>query len=267
LAYAQRTQNDRLIGQAGLFDILEAQGPTQDKLDLEKFDDFDKKTKLEYEVELLGMYVSGHPLDEYRDLIKEITSMEIRAVQDIPLGKIDERGRSDRELQLACMIVGKKVLLTKKGDKMCFLTLEDLSGKMEGIIFPRVFQEFEKFLESTTPLLFMGKVNLVESPRKFIVNRIQEISEMADEKIKGVRIGVDLETLNTHVLSKFKQVIMSYRGSVPVELIFESKDGLAQMKLSEDYMVSPSPQMAAKLNEILQRNAVVFLTEGSNQTL
>lgn len=73
---------------------------------------------------------------------------------------------------------------------------------------------------------------------------------------------MDLEQLHDHSLSKLKNVLLSYRGTVPAHLIFESEAGRAKMDLGNNYLVNPSPKMAAKVNELLNNNSVQFIVDG-----
>ena len=71
-----------------------------------------------------------------------------------------------------------------------------------------------------------------------------------------------MDDLPSHKLEKFKQVLLSYRGSVPAHLIFEGRDGRARMPLGDEYLVNPTPQMAAKINEVFNANSVQFVVDG-----
>jgi DNA polymerase-3 subunit alpha len=101
-----------------------------------------------------------------------------------------------------------------------------------------------------------------EEVRKFFPTKIQFLKEQAETRVSAVRISVDTSRLHEHSLSKLKQIILSYRGSVPTHLIIKSNEARARLPLSEDYLVNPTPQMAAKINELLDENAVNFIIDG-----
>ena len=107
-----------------------------------------------------------------------------------------------------------------------------------------------------------GKVNLAEEPRKFFPEKIQKLSDQAEERVTGVRINVKLEELSSVRLERFRQILLSYRGSIPAHIIFESGKGKARMPLGNDFKVNPTPQMAAKVNEVFGATAVQFLVDG-----
>lgn len=263
LSHAAKVQEEKLLGQVNLFamdDTTDSSG--RDRLEIEHVDDFDQKEKLGYEAELMGIYVSGHPLDSFQDIIRQLASMEIAQVQEMTGGRPDRKGKIERDVVLAGMFTEKKSLLTKKGDKMAFATLEDLSGKIECIIFPKTYAEYEHLVMGDEPVVLHGKVNLAETPKKFFPNKISKMSDQAEERVTGVRVNIDTKNVGERELNKFKQILLSYRGSVPLHIVFESHLGRARMPLGENFLVNPTPQMAAKINDILKGNSVKFIVDG-----
>ena len=272
IAHAKKKQEERSMGQVNLFDIGVVEESTSDMLSLQKVEEFEDKDMLGYEAQLLGIYVSGHPLQKYSDVMKQLVSMPIAEIHDIPTvarPEFDFRNKdkksfdpSKRNMVVAGIISEKKNILTKKGDKMCFATLEDLTGKIECIVFPKVFEENFELLEGDEPLVMTGTVNLSESPKKFFPNKIQLMKDESEERVTSVRINIDTRQLNDFSMGKLKQVLLSYRGSVPTHLIFQSNEGRAKMDLNDNFLVNPTPQMAAKVNEILNNNSVSFIVDG-----
>ncbi len=258
MSYGAKKQEEKRLGQGSLFDIPQADGPSLSKVDVVEVLDFSEREKLSYESQLLGIYVSGHPLERYSDLLRQMSSMNIKQVQEL-------QGQDKRDLVLAGMITGKKNIITKKGDKMCFATLEDLEGKMECIVFPKVYQEIEAMLtelKEDEPVVISGHVNLSEEPRKFFPNKITKLDDQVDESVSGVRVNIALDKVSENKLENFRQVLLSYRGSVPLHVIFESSEGKARMNLGGEFLVNPTPQMAARINELFQANSVQFLVNG-----
>ncbi len=258
VSYANKKQEEKLLGQVNLFDMGGDDMPSMngaDMLDIHHVDDFDDREKLLYEAELMGIYVSGHPLDRYQGVIEQMASMPISQIQSFD-------GQGKRDMILAGMIVEKKDIMTKKGDRMCFATLEDLTGKIECIVFPKTFAEFSELLSTDEPIILTGQVNLSEEPRKFFPSKIQKLKEEAEQRVTSVRINVKMEGINLSRIDRLKQILLGYRGSVPLHLVFENDLGRARIPLGESFLVNPTPQMAAKVNEILDDNAVRFVVDG-----
>ncbi len=260
LAYSSKKQEEKAIGQSSLFDIGADDGSTSesDRLDVEEVQDFDDRDKLKLEAELMGIYVSGHPLDRYSDILTQMVSKKISEVQDM-------HGDGKRDMVLGGIITSRKNIITKKGKKMCFADLEDLTGRVECIVFPDTFLEYEELLGTDDPIIMTGQVNLSETPRKFFPSKIHKLEDQAEERVSHVRIHVKIDELSDLRLERFKQVLLSYKGSIPAHIIMESTDGRARLPLGKDFLVSPTPQMAVKINEVFQRNSVKFIVDGKAQ--
>ncbi len=276
VAYASKKQQEKELGQVNLFDMGEATESPEEMLSLTDITDFEDKEKLGYEQQLLGVYVSGHPLDKFGDILNELVSMPISEIHQLPQmakPEFDFRNRdsqkkdpSKRNLTIAGLISEKKVIMTKKGDKMAFVTIEDLSGKIECIFFPKAYMECFEELESDEPLVLQGYVRLSDDRRSFYVNKVRKITDESDERVSAVRIKVATDELNEHTLPRLKQVLLSFRGSVPLHIIFESENGRAKMNLNDNYLINPTPQMAARVNDLLNDNSVSFIVDGKLET-
>ncbi len=276
VAYASKKQQEKELGQVNLFDMGEATESAEEMLSLTDITDFEDKEKLGYEQQLLGVYVSGHPLDKFGDILNELVSMPISEIHQLPQmakPEFDFRNRdsqkkdpSKRNLTIAGLISEKKVIMTKKGDKMAFVTIEDLSGKIECIFFPKAYMECFEELESDEPLVLQGYVRLSDDRRSFYVNKVRKITDESDERVSAVRIKVATDELNEHTLPRLKQVLLSFRGSVPLHIIFESENGRAKMNLNDNYLINPTPQMAARVNDLLNDNSVSFIVDGKLET-
>jgi len=269
--FAEKKQEEKLMGQTSLFDMGGTQESSEEQLHIAESQEFDEKQKLSLEAELLGIYVSGHPLFRFKDIMHKLTSMSLYDLHELPVVAKpegynprmgDEHDPTKRSVVIAGMVSESKVILTKKGDKMAFVTFEDLTSKIECLFFPKVFAEFQSFLEMGEPLIMQGYVNLSEDPKKFIPNKVSLLKDESDERVTSVRVNIPLVKLNQYSLSQVKQILLSYRGSIPIHFIFETENGKARMPLDDQFLVSPSPQMAAKLNEVLHSNSVSFIIDG-----
>ena len=145
---------------------------------------------------------------------------------------------------------------------MAFANLEDLTGKIECVIFPKTYAEFDELLEEDGPFVIKGEVRLNEEPRKIFPIKIQKLKDELEEKVSAVWVNIPMENLTEHRLARFKQTLLSYRGSVPMKLVFNHNEGRAVMPLSETFLINPTPQMAAKINDIFQNDSVKFIKEG-----
>lgn len=274
ILYASKFQEKKALGQGDLFAPSSGGGgdDARSMLDISRIDDFEEREKLSHEKQLMGIYISGHPLDRFQGLIGEIASMPLGDIQALPKGRPQivksSRGgpnqeRYERELTLAGVFSSIKSLLTKKGDRMAFATLEDCSGKIECIIFPKIYDQYFELLDKDDPVVLTGRVNLNEEPRKFFPQKIQLLKNETENRVYGVQVSLGLEKTRPQQLEHLKRVCLSYRGSVPVDLIFTSDQKQAKVGLGDNFLVNPTPQLAAKINDIFQSNAVRFMISSS----
>ncbi|MGB0452089.1 MAG: DNA polymerase III subunit alpha [Bacteriovoracaceae bacterium] len=256
-----KRQEEKELGQTSLFDIggAEFQESEENALSLDVVPDYEDNEKLQYEYKLMGIYVSGHPLQKYEDILDQMTSRSINEIHDMP-------GEGKRDFVLGGILTDRKNIITKRGDKMCFANLEGLNGKIECIVFPRVFLEYEQLLDGQEPVILTGQVNLSEDPRKFFPTKIMKLADQTEQRVTGVRINVNINTINERVLEKLRQAVLSYRGTVPAHFVFESDKARGQLPLGENFLVNPTPQLAAKINEILNNNSVQYIVDGKVQT-
>jgi DNA polymerase-3 subunit alpha len=123
---------------------------------------------LAWEKELLGLYISGHPLDKFRDKISQ---------RNASIQKLRIRPREGTTCLVAGIIEESKEILTKKGDKMAFLTISDHEETLESVIFPRVFTEFKEILIPGTPIVIKGKVSKRNDELSIIVDGIKKLTQ------------------------------------------------------------------------------------------
>lgn len=162
LAY-QKQIHDTHAGEMSLF------GDMADVADLKlkKVTPLDRKETLRLERELLGLYLSGHPLDPWRDMLKQRTFNVQRILQN---------GKDGDSVDFAGIITSTKLMLTKKKDKMAFLQAADLDAEIEIVVFPKTFEMVKDKMVKDTPLRFFGRVSLK--------NKDQNDNEPEEKKVR-----------------------------------------------------------------------------------
>lgn len=190
-----------------------------------------KKELLEMEKEMVGMYISGHPLDEYSEYIK--------LNSDISTKDLDTVGKDEEELSLIESLDGKvkticgiisflRIFTTKMNKQMVFAEIEDMYGDMELVLFPNVFQKFSKIIKKDLVVKVTGKVSLKEGEKaKILVSNIEEIKK--ESKIY-IKIPKDKFELEPNVIKYLKNLEYNDYGSTPVYLFYE---GTNKLKLLE----------------------------------
>jgi len=126
----------------------------------------DNNTKLKWEKELLGLYISGHPLDKYRSALEK-SNMSIKTAREIY--------GNGMQTKMLLIVEEVKMILTKKNERMAFVKFSDLTGSIEGVVFPSVYIEAKDLLEGHKCLLVSAKISVREGSKSLIVEKIKEM--------------------------------------------------------------------------------------------
>lgn len=222
---AKRRQN--VVGQISLFDMGQ---PTADLAIEDTYPDvgeYPYKQLLSMEKEMTGVYVSGHPLDEYR---KELEALEINTawvaeLKERPDAGIDEDGR---QVVMGGILTALRPKATKKGAMMGFITLEDLTGQIECLLFPHIFERYSKLLELDMPVLLTGHLSVrEEEDTKLLVDVVEPLVQlpppeepMSDiERAKRSPVKLYLRMQRSQ-MDEVKEVLQRQPGKVPVYMNF-----------------------------------------------
>lgn len=155
-----------IIGQMSLFDT----GELENELSLPDVGEYDQKEKLQFEKEVTGIYISGHPLGDYKELIEKYTNVNTsdftRNEEDYTINVFNEQ-----EISIGGIIKTIKVVFTKKDSKpMCFLTLEDLYGTVEVVVFPKQYSLYKDILKEDRKIFIKGTASVEEDKNGSIVS-------------------------------------------------------------------------------------------------
>ncbi|MBV5337821.1 MAG: hypothetical protein J0653_07840, partial [Deltaproteobacteria bacterium] len=164
-AAGQRFQEERDSAQVSLFGDMPAVNKNGTPRKLPVLDEWHDKEKLANEKEALGFLITGHPLDRYAGDIKRLASAEIARLPELADGS---------EVRLCGIVTALKEIITKKGDRMGFVTIEDLTGQLEVTIFSDMYIQAVDLLKSDDPLLITGKLEKGEKGCKLLVMKPQE---------------------------------------------------------------------------------------------
>lgn len=214
LEWAQGRAKDRAIGQGNLFDMMlggdDAIPDTPPASGYEtapkapNVPDFDPQEKLRQEKELLGFYISDHPLKSVQ--------RSARILAPINLGELGEQPDNVTVSAIA-MLANVKPIITKKGDKMAIVQLEDLTGQAEAVVFPRSFERIGQYIEPDARLMVWGKVDRRDDRLQFIIDDAEPIEDVRMVMVElDPRLAGDIEQQH-----RLRNVIRNSQGDDPKE--------------------------------------------------
>ena len=164
------------MGQLSLFDLGETTVPIFDDVPKSSnVSDFSAQEKLQHEKEILGFYVSDHPLKfaQEQNLIQDAISIEQMK------GK-----KSNSKITLVVMLAGIKHHLTKKGDRMAFIQVEDMTGQVDAVIFPNKYEEIQDLLTENSLLVLNGKVDKKDEESQLLVDSAEALEKVRADAVE-----------------------------------------------------------------------------------
>src|SRR5216684_311671 len=209
---AQKTQRDAESGQHGLFGVFqqEESQPQEDRLP--DTPDWDEHTRLANEKEILGFFITGHPLDKYREKLEDL-----RALSTAELAAMKSSTGKDENLCTAGIITNLRVLKSKKGDFYAQAALEDLAGSIEMLVFPDAYRKLQDKVKMEVPVLIRGGVRIEEGANpKLTVNDITPLEEARVPLPRSLRIRIPLEKASETTVDDLHLLFSQRKGEAKV---------------------------------------------------
>ncbi|MDD4237312.1 MAG: DNA polymerase III subunit alpha [Desulfotomaculaceae bacterium] len=238
LSLAQQSQRDRANGQLSLLDLMgESESVT---LTLPEVEEFPKEDMLAMEKETLGLYISGHPLSAYRGVLNRLATVTTTEIAELP---------DDSEVVLGGLISGVKKVNTRKGDAMAILTVEDLTGTVEVVVYPKPYQKNLLAIRVDEVVLVKGRAKENSEERKIIADEISTLNAHLEGELH-----LKIDSLQSQLLDHVKLILVNFRGDSPVFLHFGQEKKV--IKAGGDLYVDLSGPAVARLEELLGHTRV-----------
>jgi DNA polymerase-3 subunit alpha len=230
----------------GQYSLFAGESETGESQDFEIPDlEWAQKLKLAFEKEMLGLYVSDHPLLSVGASLASSTTPTIAELTEL----------TDRSSVTVGGIVGAITRRwTKNGDPMLFFQLEDLEGSVEVIVFPKTVHDFGPLVVEDAVLVVSGHLDHRGDEVK-VVSR--EIKELAVRDDTTVRLGVPAQRLTPEVVSDLKNILRNHPGSATVFLNLSDNGDTKVLRLGDDHKVEPRSALFAELKELLGPRAIL----------
>lgn len=210
LDYGSRIQKEKNDPQMGLFDMGGGSGAAINRPTFPDIDEWEARDLLLLEKEALGLYLSGHPLKQYERVVEKFSNANGTTIKEMTNGAPVRMGGSVQEA---------KVIMTKKGDKMAFLSLEDVNGGLvEVVVFPRLYQMVADLLVTDTPIIVEGEAQVDESAGKIKAEKLVHMDQAAEIWTSGVHLTVTTGKNQREDLMRVQDVLRKYPGQCPITL-------------------------------------------------
>lgn len=206
---------------------------------------------LQMEKEVSGLYLSGHPLDHYRPVIEKVSTCRISELVGENAHAYDEQN-----VTLVCTVVRTKTINAKAGGMMAFITVEDLSGSMEVLAFPKVLLAASEAVHDNAVVVIKGRVSYKEDePSKLIADSIVDVERYEPDKIKtdikSTKNGLwlKLSSMRSESFEETKNLLQIFEGNFPVYMYFE--DTKQRMLAPKSLWCTQSDLLVSELERVL----------------
>ena len=232
-----------MAGQLSLFDIVSEEDKKEFEIRMPALAEYPADVILGFEKDVLGIYLSGHPLEEYQNMMGKIISSRTSDFQPD-----EETGRprvvDGQKVIVGGMVVDKTVKYTKNNKVMAFITLEDLVGTVEVVVFPRDYEKSQKYLEEDNKIFIQGRVSAEDDkPSKLILEKVRSFDDVPKE------LWIQFENMEEYTLRSaelMKDLTASPGGDAVVVFL---RDVKAMKKLPPLYKVKPEENWLASMRE------------------
>jgi DNA polymerase-3 subunit alpha len=256
-AALQSADQDARNQDAGMFDLF---GESEEVVDADPFEQFmnarewSDKERLNGEKDTLGLYVTGHPIDEYESELKHFVSRKLQELQPA-------RGRTQK---LAGLIVDLRVKKTKRGDNLCFVTLDDRSARIDISLYGETYDEARRLIQKDKVIVVEGEVAQDDYNGGLKV-RGQQVLSVADARIryaKSLTIKADATALNQQSLRMLQESLRKARAfqqGMPVVIDYSCEEAKGLIELGSEWIVSPDDDLMQSLREQFGNQSVSLI--------
>jgi DNA polymerase III subunit alpha len=249
---AAKVQRDAESGQHGLFGVFQQQETHAVNDNLPDVPDWDEHTRLAAEKEILGFFITGHPLEKYRDKLQDL-----HALNTSELAAVRASTGKDESITTAGMITNIRVLKSKRGDFYAQGALEDMEGSIEMIVFPEAYRKLQDKVKLEVPVLVRGGLRIEEGVNpKLTVNDIIPLEDAKVPLPRALRIRIPLESASESLIDELHALCSQRRGEAKVLFDMERKDDFMVVMEAEGYNVQPDRSFLSRVEELCGRGAV-----------
>jgi DNA polymerase III subunit alpha len=237
LATGRKSQADRLAGQGSFFDLdQDTSSPVRGAYPPVPEGEFDRRALLLGERETLGLYVSSHPLADVRD--------QLRRKADCSLRELLTR-RDGERVAVGGLVSAVRQHVTKKGDPMAFVLLEDLTGSAEITVFTRAFQTSRDLLVQDRIVVIRGRVDARGGEPKLVADEVLAFDAVAEVGI--VQLSIDARRVAATAIEDLKQLVREFPGDHPVVVELATSAGPKRLRLGSAFRVRPESAFFAEV--------------------
>jgi len=255
VARAARIREEAESGQSSLFSGGPAETESRDDA-FPETPEWTLEERLKGEKEVLGFYVTGHPLARYADLIDRFGDAKIAELA----------AKVERVVRVGGVLVGLKKQKIKKGlnegKTMLKAVLEDMTGSVPVAVFASLYEKVESWVRADLPVLVTGMVRESGPAFEMTVQDITPLEGISERLARGMQIRVNLAFADEKVLARLKDSLKSHPGTLPVSIrLFRPGEFEATLKAADSMRIAPSPRLTSEIRALAGEDSVEYVFE------
>ena len=254
---AEQKAKDMARGQNDLFGDLFAAGddavlPSPSFTVVPEWPD---KVWLDGERETLGLYLTGHPINQYLPELRHYVS-----------GRLSEAHPTERDktTTVAGLVIAARVLVTKRGNRMGIITIDDRSARLDITLFSEALERYENLLVQDKVLVVTGQVSFDDfsGGLKMSAREVMEIADARARYARGIRLSVEKTQITGDFFQRFSEIMQPWRAGVcPVQVCYRKPGVQASLQLGTEWRVTPTDQLLDDLRMLLGKQSVDLMFE------
>ena len=248
----QMLQREKQSGQTSLFDLLgDKSGAVCDE-SVPDTEEWPENKLLANEKEVLGFYVSGHPLARFARTIEQFATAKTTDIPSL---------QDDTAVTMGGIITRVKAQTTRRGERMAFVTLEDLDGFLEVIVYPETYQKSKSMLMEDAPVMLVGRVSSSNGQTRVVASDIFPLEEAPKHLVSGVHIRLVTSGLEEPMLHQLESLVSAHSGQSDLYVhLVTPHHGEVIIKAGEKNRVEPSDAFVKAAEELLGEKSLWFTT-------
>ncbi|HUJ96432.1 MAG TPA: DNA polymerase III subunit alpha [Terriglobales bacterium] len=249
---AQKTQRDAESGQHGLFGVFQQEEVQASGDQLPSTPDWDEHQRLAFEKEILGFFITGHPLERFREKLDDLRALKTEEI----IAMKSSTGK-DESITTAGLITNVRVLKSKRGEFYAQGSLEDMTGSVDLLVFPEAYRKLQEKVKLEVPVLIRGGVRIEEGANpKLTVNEITPLEEAKVPLPRSLRVRIPLESASETTIDALYSLCAERKGEAKVLFDLERKGDFMVVMEAEGYNVLPDRHFMARVEALCGRGAV-----------
>jgi DNA polymerase-3 subunit alpha len=231
----------------GLFDSGQNQ-PSINAPTLPEIGEWEEKQLLAFEKESLGFYLAGHPLMRHEETLDKFTNANAISIKELRDGGV---------VRIGGLVQNTKIIKTRKGDMMAFVTIEDMHGAVETIVFARVFTLVRDLLVEDSPLLIQGQVQKDEQSLKILADTVIPIDKAEETWTASVHLNLEISRTDREMLTYLHDILARHPGTCPAFLHLRGPDNTdSVIALPEALKLKAGGALSREVNSFLGYHSV-----------